>query len=73
MTWLSDEETIRLLREAVPPLEETSPEADLWPSVRGQVQAGSPAPTIADWILMAIVAALCLLQPSAALVPLFHF
>jgi hypothetical protein len=41
--------------------------------VRGRVSRGSPPPTATDWLLIALVAAACLLQPGAALVPLFHF
>ena len=73
MTRCSHDEALRLLREALPPPGETSPATDLWPTVLRRVHAGSPAPTPADWILMTVVGALCLLQPSAALVFLIYF
>lgn len=73
MTRLSDDDMLRMLREALPPPAGTAPSADLWPGVRGRVGHGSPPPTATDWILIALVAGACLLQPGAALVPLFHF
>ena len=73
MSRLSDDDVLRLLREALPPPAVTSPRSDLWPGVHRHVQRGSAKPSRTDWILMVLVAAACLLQPSAALVPLFHF
>ncbi len=73
MTSLSDDATVRLLRDALAPPRAAAPPADLWPRVRGRIDRGLPPPTAVDWVLIAAAAALCLLQPSAILVPLFHF
>jgi hypothetical protein len=73
MTRPSDDETLRFLREvlAAPAIE--PPAADLWPRVIDRIERGSRPATAADWILLTLVAMLCLLQPSAIRVLLFHF
>jgi hypothetical protein len=73
MTRLSDDETVRSLREALSGSGVTPPHTDLWPTVRQQIDRGAPAPTITDWIFITLVAIGCLLQPAAVLVPLFDF
>lgn len=73
MTRMSDEDALRLLREAMPAMNDVSPATDLWPHVRRKVQAPVPAPSALDWLLLAATVAACVIYPSAALVPLLHF
>jgi hypothetical protein len=74
MTELTDDQAIRLLREAMPVLDAArQPEADLWPRVRHRIERRtSPLPT-ADWILALVLVGLCLLRPSLLGVLLLHF
>ena len=73
MTHVPDQPLRRLLREVLPPPRAASPETDLWPGLRRRIDRGLPSPTPADWILMAAVSLLCLLQPSAVVPWLIHF
>jgi hypothetical protein len=71
MTNLSDKDLVRLLRSALPVLESSVGE-DLWPRVRDRIERGAPPPTAGDWILTSLVALLCLLEPTAVRLLLFH-
>jgi hypothetical protein len=72
MTNLDDGEALELLRRAM--RTETAPlSADLWPRVRERIDRGAVAPPVADWLLVAALALLCLLQPSLIGIVLLHF
>jgi hypothetical protein len=63
---------VRLLREALPPVESTA-SADLWPLVSSGLAAAAPPPSTTEWMLVAAVMLTCVLQPAALSVLLFHF
>lgn len=74
MTTWSDERVIGLLRRELRGTAGEPPHADLWPRVQRRIQEGphrtaSPA----DWILVAVVIAVCAVRPAAAVMLLFHF
>lgn len=73
MTRLSDEDALRLLRDAMPPVEDASPGADLWPHVARRVRTRPHPPSAIDWLLLAAAITACVIYPSAAFVPLIHF
>jgi hypothetical protein len=64
---------IRLLRQAIRPVEAADPPGDLWPRVRGRTSAVPPRPSTAEWIVLAVVTAFCLLRPATVSLLLFHF
>jgi hypothetical protein len=71
VTTPSDESALQLLRAALP-VRDCSAPPDLWP----RVQAGldrRPRLSPADRVVLAAIAAMCLLQPTAVSVLLLHF
>jgi hypothetical protein len=73
MTRLSDQDALRLLRDAMPPMQDASTSADLWPAVTARIQTPRRPPSAIDWLLLAAAVTACVLYPSAAFVPLLHF
>jgi hypothetical protein len=73
MNQMSDERALELLRAAMPAVGVDRPLDDLWPRVRRRIDRGPMPPSALDWILVATVALLCLLQPSLAGLVLLHF
>lgn len=73
MTELSDERALELLREALPPFRGDRPLENVWPRVRRQIDRGPLPPSLLDWMLVAAVALMCLLQPSLAGILMLHF
>jgi len=52
---------------------EELPARSLWPRVRAKVDEPSPRFAAADWLLLAALALLCVVQPSSLRMLLFHF
>jgi hypothetical protein len=73
MTLLSDEKTLRVLREVLARTSMPPATADLWPRVRQRIAAGSAPPSPVEWVLIAAVAATWVIWPSVALLPVFYF
>ncbi|CAN5746934.1 hypothetical protein BH18ACI5_BH18ACI5_05360 [soil metagenome] len=73
MTNTSHDPMIRLLRQALPPIEAGPTAGELWPRVRTGLVPGVPPPSTAEWILVAAVTLTCLFQPATLSVLLFHF
>jgi hypothetical protein len=73
MSTLTDDRALELLRAAMRPANADRPPDDLWPRVRGRIDRGPLPPSPLDWILVAAVALLCLLQPSLVALVLLHF
>ena len=73
MTREPDDELIRLLREAVRPIDAVDPAGDLWMRVRSRTTPVLPRSNTFDWIVLAVVTALCVLRPGAVSLLLFHF
>jgi hypothetical protein len=73
MTSFSDERALELLRAAMPRVRVDGPLDDLWPGVRSKIERGPSGPSLLDWVLVAIVALICLLSPSLSGVVLLHF
>jgi hypothetical protein len=71
MTRLSDERVVELLRAAMPAIEATPP-ASAWSRVRAKIERNVPAPPLADWLLVAALALLCLLRPALVGILLVH-
>ena len=71
MTRFSDDQLVQRLRQALP-VADRSTDADLWPRVRGRIERGAPPPAPVDWMLAIAVVALCVLQPAAVTLLLFH-
>lgn len=72
MSMLSDDEALDLLRNAMPVERDRNP-ADLWPRVRQRIDRGSTPPAIAEWVLVAALALLCLVRPSLSAILFLHF
>ena len=64
---------IRLLREALPPIEATATAGDRWPLVRTGLVPVAPPPSTAEWMLVAAVTLTGFFQPATLSVLLFHF
>jgi hypothetical protein len=60
---LSDEEALELLRGAMA-VDAASPSTDLWPGVRRRIDQGGGGPVGYDWVLLAALALIVLLNPS---------
>ena len=73
MTRMRDDDALRLLREAMLPAEHTAAAPDVWPRIDRRLRMPTHAPTTADWLLIAAAIALCLIYPSAVIMPLMHF
>jgi hypothetical protein len=73
MTQMSDERALELLRAALPPLRADRPLETVWPRVRQEIDRGPLPPSLLDWMLVAAVALMCLLQPSLAGILMLHF
>ena len=69
---LSDDETLELLRRAMAAAP-SQPSGDLWPDVRRRIDAGRAAPAVSDWLILGVLALLCVLQPSLIGILLLHF
>jgi hypothetical protein len=72
MTGLTDARVRELLKEIRPADPAAVPVADLWPGVRARVDRPSGRLAAADWMLLTALALLCLLQPLALRMVLFH-
>lgn len=73
MKTLSDERALELLRAAMRVEERETPAADLWPRVRERIDRRTVPSSPTDWMLIAAVAVLCLLEPSLVRILLLHF
>jgi hypothetical protein len=74
MTRLSDDDALRLLKDAMPPMHaESAPAHDLWPDIERRVRTHRRPPSVVDWLLLAAAVTACVIYPSAAFVPLLHF
>ena len=71
MTRLSDDQLRHRLRVALPVVDHAT-DADLWPQVCRRIERGAPPPAPVDWMLAIAVVALCVLQPAAVTLLLFH-
>jgi hypothetical protein len=71
MTERSDERMVRLLRNALPIVQQPAG-SDVWPRVRDRVERGAPAPAVGDWLLAIAAVALCLIKPASLSLVLFH-
>jgi hypothetical protein len=73
MTGLSDDRVRELLRSIRPEGAKDVPARDLWPRVRAGVDDPSPRLAATDWLLLAALALVGLVQPSSLRMLLFHF
>ena len=74
MTSERDDDLIGLLREAVQPVVAADPAAaDLWTRVSGRTAPLPARPNSFEWIVLAVVTALCVLRPATVSLLLFHF
>jgi hypothetical protein len=70
---LSDERALELLRAAMRVEQQATPAADLWPRLRKRIDRRAVPSSVSDWMLIAALAVLCLLEPSLARILLLHF
>jgi len=73
MTSQRDEDLIRLLRNSVREVQPLDPPDDLWTRVRGRTTPRPARPNTIEWIVLAAIAALCLVRPETVSLLLFHF
>ena len=73
MTRMTDDDALRILRDAMRPAHHSAGAPDAWPRVERRLQTPRQAPTTTDWLLIAAAIALCLIYPSAVIMPLMHF
>jgi len=69
----ADVAMIRLLREAVRPVEAVRPSADLWTRLRGRTAPAPARPNTIEWMILAVVTAYCVMRPATVSLLLFHF
>ncbi len=68
----ADDRLRRALRAALPPVDSEGPPRDLWPELRGRLEA-RPAPlSRLDWALLAALLAYCVVFPEGLLMLLYH-
>jgi hypothetical protein len=68
----NDEKLVKLLRDALPPVECTEPERDLWPLVLRRMDAKPAAPPWYDWALGGALAVFLALAPKAIPMLLYY-
>ena len=67
-----DDDLKRLLKAALPPVEDEDPRRDLWPDVRRRMESAPGGFAGLDWLLAAGAAAWLLLFPTAIPALLYH-
>jgi hypothetical protein len=72
MTRLSNEEIVTLVRAHLQPAPAHFTNADLWPQVRERIGRSTPPPSPWEWVLTAVVALACLLEPAVLSVLLLN-
>ena len=73
MKRFSDDDLVRLLRDAVPAPPASDAPAPPWTRLRANLSVPRRRPSPSDWILAGAIVVMCAVQPSAIRVLLFHF
>ncbi len=72
MSMLSDDDALTLLKESTT-LQHAFLSTDLWPRIRERIDRGTRTPSVSDWLLVAALLLLVLLNPSLLGILLLHF
>jgi hypothetical protein len=67
-----DDDVKRLVKAALPPIENTDPRRDLWPELQRRLEAAPARFAWLDWLLAAGAAAWLLFFPRAIPALLYH-
>lgn len=68
----NDKELRALLKQALPPMQNTELQRDLWPQMLGRLEAQPLRVPWFDWVLAAATAAALIFFPGAIPVLLYH-
>ena len=68
----NDKELQALLKQALPPMQNTELQRDLWPQMLGRLEAQPLRVPWFDWVLAAVTAAALIFFPGAIPVLLYH-
>lgn len=67
-----DQRLVALVRQALPPLDDSPDSVDLWRRFEHRVDGRRPSPGRLDWLMVALVLALLAGFPEALLLLLYH-
>jgi len=73
MKRFSDDDLVRLLRDAVPAPPASDGPAPPWTRLRATLSVPRRRPSASEWVLAGAIVVVCAMQPSAIRVLLFHF